>query len=90
MFSSKLGCFNLDTLFFGDFRKEMHQNSSVVFLTSACLLVLYFKQGLFKRWRDSKVEKEESNNVYGLYYTEDGQQIDQGTVEVVDVNHYYG
>ena len=65
-------------------------SSSVVFLTSACLLVLYFKQGLFKRWRDGKVEKEESNNVYGLYYTEDGQQIDQGTVEVVDVNHYYG
>ena len=36
------------------------------------------------------MEKQDVCNVYGLYYTEDGETVDQGTVEVVDVNDYYG
>ena len=36
-----------------------------------------------------ELEKQD-NKIYGLYYTEDGQLIDQGTVEVEDVNPYYG
>ena len=65
-------------------------SSSIALVTLICLVVFCNKQGLFKKWRDIKVEKEDSNNVYGLYYTEDGEQIDQGRVEAVDVNCYYG
>lgn len=65
-------------------------SSGIALVTSICLVVLCCKPDLLKKWRDIKMEKEDSNNVYGLYYTEDGQQIDQGTVEVVDVNCYYG
>ena len=63
-------------------------SSAIALVTLTCLVVLCCESFL-KKWRDDKMEKEDSNTVYGLYYTEDGQQIDQGTVEVVDVNHYY-
>jgi len=35
------------------------------------------------------MEKQDENNIYGLYLDEDGQNIDQGIVEVVDFNDYY-
>ena len=36
-----------------------------------------------------RVEKNDQDYIYGLYFTEDGQNIDQGKVEVVDVNDNY-
>ena len=33
--------------------------------------------------------KEEENGLYGIYYDDDGKQIDQGVVEIVDTNSYY-
>ena len=34
--------------------------------------------------------KVDRNEDYGLYYTEDGKHIDQGVVEIVHTNDYYG
>ena len=34
--------------------------------------------------------KVDRNVDYGLYYTEGGERLDQGVVEIVHTNDYYG
>ena len=64
-------------------------SSTTVVCVTICLLVFFFQRWLMAKQQE-KEEKEDENKIYGLYYNEDGQVIDQGTVEVVDVNDYYG
>ena len=62
--------------------------SVTALITSTCLVVFCCKRWLKKRKRN-RMEKQDENNIYGLYLDEDGQNIDQGIVEVVDFNDYY-
>ena len=64
-------------------------SSTIAVITSTCLVVICCKRWV-KKGKEMKMEKQDKNNIYGLYYDEDGQNIDQGTVEVVDFNDYYG
>ena len=57
----------------------------VVALATVCVLKRKKKQ---RTARDLK--KEEENPVYGMYYFTDGRHIDEGRLEVVDNNDYYG
>ena len=57
----------------------------VVALATVCVLKRKKKQ---RTARDLK--KEEENPVYGMYYFADGRHIDEGRLEVVDNNDYYG
>ena len=43
------------------------------------------------RWqKERNMVKVDRNVNYGLYYTEDGDRIDQGVDEIVHTNDYYG
>ena len=59
------------------------------------LLVLFITLAVITfKWRRRKVEGQkkfrvEKNDLYGLYYTADGDRIDQGTVEFEDRNDNY-
>ena len=67
-------------------------SSTVAVCLSICLLVFLWRRRLMEtqgRWRMETEEQDKENHVYGLYYTEDGQKIDQGTSVVVDSNPYY-
>ena len=64
-------------------------SSTTAVCVTICLIVFCFKRRLMAKQQE-KEEKQDENKIYGLYYNEDGQDIDQGTVEVVDVNDYYG
>ena len=64
-------------------------SSTIAVITSTCLVVVCCKRWL-KKGKGKRTEKQDKNNIYGLYYDEDGQNIDQGIVEVVDFNAYYG
>ena len=64
-------------------------SSTIAVITWTCLVVLCYRKWLKKR-KGMRTEKQDKNNIYGLYYNEDGKNIDQGTVEVVDFNDYYG
>ena len=64
-------------------------SSATAAIATICLVVFCCKAWLEIR-RGKRMEKQDECNVYGLYYTEDGETVDQGTVEVVDVNDYYG
>ena len=64
-------------------------SSAIAVITTSCLVVFCCRSWLKKK-KGKQMEKQDQNNIYGLYYTEDGQNIDLGTVEVVDVNDYYG
>ena len=63
-------------------------SSTIAVCLTICLLVFFWRRGLMEK-EGEELEKQD-NKIYGLYYTEDGQLIDQGTVEVEDVNPYYG
>ena len=63
--------------------------SAIALITSTCLVMFCCKRWL-KKSKGKRIEKQDRNNIYGLYYTEDGQKIDHGNVEVMDVNDYYG
>ena len=39
--------------------------------------------------RQTKVIKVDRNEDYGLYYTEDGERIDQRVIEISHTNDYY-
>ena len=43
-----------------------------------------------RRNRPTSVEENDENPVYGMYYSADGNHIDDGTSEVQDDNNYYG
>ena len=64
-------------------------SSAIAVITTSCLVIFCCRSWLKKK-KGKQMEKQDQNNIYGLYYTEDGHKIDQGTVEVVDVNDYYG
>ena len=67
-------------------------SSTVAVCLSICLLVFLWRRRLMEtqgRWKMEIEEQDKENHVYGLYYTEDGQKIDQGTSVVVDSNPYY-
>ena len=64
-------------------------SSTIAVCVTICLLVFFWQRRLMEK-REKKMEKQNKNNIYGLYFTEDGEAIDQRTVEVVDVNEYYG
>ena len=34
--------------------------------------------------------KADINHVYGLYYHEDGERVDERVDEIIDTNDYYG
>ena len=40
--------------------------------------------------KEKNIVKEDKNDVYGIYYHADGEHVDQGVHEIVDVNDYYG
>ena len=64
----------------------------------AALLLLrrfYFDQPLYffimLRYRKERnMVKIDHNNDYGMYYTFDGERLDEGICEAVDTNYYYG
>ena len=62
--------------------------SAIALTTATCLVVFCCKRWL-KKSKENRIEKQDKNNVYGLYLDEDGRSIDQGTIEVVDVKDYY-
>ena len=64
-------------------------SSTTAVCVTICLLVFCLQRWLMAKQQE-KEEKQDENKIYGLYYNEDGQDIDQGTVEVFDVNDYYG
>ena len=64
-------------------------SSTIAVCVTICLLVFFWQRRLMEK-REKKMEKQNKNNIYGLYFTEDGEAIDQRTVEIVDVNEYYG
>ena len=71
-------------------------------LLTLCIVVallllrrFYFDQPLYffimLRYRKKRnMVKIDHNNDYGMYYTSDGERLDEGICEAVDTNVYYG
>ena len=62
--------------------------TSILLILLIAVAVIIFKRK--RKQRDVKTNfVVDGNELYGLYYTADGDRIDQGIVEVQDRNYYY-
>jgi len=66
--------------------------SAAVFVVAICVIVvIVWKTRCQKRSNRHQAKEVDNNPVYGLYFTSEGERIDEGVAEVVDENSdYYG
>ena len=56
-----------------------------------CLAVYFMMPFFVPRYKKEKnMVKVDVNRDYNLYYTPDGERLDEGVCEAVDTNDYYG
>ena len=63
----------------------------IFFYDLYCLAVYYRNPFFVLRYKKEKnMVKIDVNRDYNLYYTPDGERLDEGVCEAVDTNDYYG